>query len=232
MLRSLNTRFLAALLAAALLSIAFVPAHAQSMGANLSGQASAANEGNNQNLTVNTTAPDRQTIHYEGSQTIKTTGQAYAPTIQNSSGVYTCFGGASAGVGVAGFALAGGGTISQAECYRLHLMDKAANRVAAANQSGDSKTATAYAKVWDAGFCQFADGKAMYEAAGMTCPQEAAKQAAAAQVDEERRRVATGITAPTPVAAAGWTGANPNDEFVAMRAAAKGVTFTAGYANK
>lgn len=97
---------------------------------------------------------------------LKTVGTAIAPGVYNASGTYNCFGGASAAIGVMGWGAGGGATVSQAECYRMHLMDKAKQ----ANQP----------QVYAALFCQFPDGKAAYEAAGIECPVAPAKKQVAA----------------------------------------------------
>lgn len=149
-------KYLAILLAA----LAATPAFAQSTltGTNTS-DAAALNAGNNQAITINQAADPAHTTS-DGS--LKTTGQAIAPGVYNASGTYNCFGGASAALGWMGAAIGGGGTVSQTECYRLHLMDKARQ----ANQP----------VVYAALFCQFPDGRAAYEAAGIPCPSSKAER--------------------------------------------------------
>lgn len=154
-------------LAIVLASLAISPAFAQSTltGTN-SSDAAALNAGNNQDITINQAA---NPAHTTSDGSLKTTGQAIAPGVYNASGTYNCFGGASAAVGWMGAAIGGGSTVSQAECYRMHLMDKARQ----ANQP----------VVYAALFCQFPDGKAAYEAAGIPCPTNEAKRAQAALED-------------------------------------------------
>lgn len=153
-------KYLAILLAA----LAISPAFAQSnlTGTN-SSESAALNAGNHQDITINQAA---NPAHTTSDGTLKTTGQAIAPGVYNASGTYNCFGGASAAVGWLGAAIGGGGTVSQAECYRMHLMDKARQ----ANQP----------VVYAALFCQFSDGRAAYEAAGLDCPSKPERDRATA----------------------------------------------------
>lgn len=128
-----------------------------------------------------------------GTTTVRTTGQAIAPGIYNSSGQYTCFGGVSFGIGVPGAAASGGSTVSQADCYRLHRMDKAAGRAGAAMKAAADPTVApparaqfaaqgeAFSKLWDAEYCAMDGGAAAFEAAGMQCPNETTKRAASEQ---------------------------------------------------
>ena len=160
----------------ALLCAAALPgAHAQSrIESTNASDATAMNAGNHQGVTINqgsTPAVVSSTSSSDGS--LRTTGQAIAPVVTNSSGTYTCFGGASAAVGFMGGALGGGSTVAQAECYRLHAMDKVAARVNAGDKS--------FIPVWDALMCQFPDVADAYRLAGKSCPQaeEKARQAAA-----------------------------------------------------
>lgn len=145
--------------------LAAIPALAQNVSSAQQDSTSAAmNAGNNQAITVNQAANPANT-HVTSDGSLKTTGQAIAPGVYNASGTYNCFGGASAAVGWMGGAVGGGTTVAQTECYRLHLMDKAKQ----ANQP----------VVYAALFCQFADGKAAYEAAGIPCPSKPEKRAEA-----------------------------------------------------
>ena len=132
-------------------------------------------------------------VRTTGTQTLKSTGQAIAPGVYNSSGLYTCFGGASGGLGVPGLALTAGGTTSQKDCYALHRMDKAAGRAGAAIKAAADATQPAdvratyaqqaerFSKLWDAEYCGMEGGSAAFAKAGLECPDEAAKKAASEQ---------------------------------------------------
>lgn len=148
---------------AALAQVVPVPIVGQTQASTVASTSGADNH-NNGSQVLNSYASEIPT-----STSIKTTGTAIAPTITNSSGTYTCFGGASVAAGFLGGAISAGTTVKQDECYRLYLMDKAASRV---------NTAPVYAVVWDALYCQFPDGQAAYEAAGLKCPSPTATKTA------------------------------------------------------
>jgi hypothetical protein len=156
-----------AILLLALLAVS--PSFAQSLSSSQQESISAAsNAGNNQGVTINQAASPALT-HVTTDGSLKTTGQAIAPGVYNASGTYNCFGGASIAAGWMGGAVSGGTTVEQTACYRMHLMDKARAR--------------GQTVVYDALFCQFPDGKAAYEAAGLACPTASQKRADAAAVN-------------------------------------------------
>lgn len=182
---------------------------------------------------VNNAAPElaSKVVESRTSGELRTNAPLNVPGVYNASGTYNCFGGA--GIGGSGLwgAIGGSVTVGQDACYRLHLMDKAANRAAGAAQAGAAAEASAYKRVWEAGFCTFGEGKAMFEAAGLVCPQEEQRMKQAAAEADRQRAVAVLNDQPT-TKVAGWQGANLADPYVAARAQQRGVSFNGGFASK
>lgn len=130
---------------------------------------------------------------YTGTQTLKTTGNAIAPGVYNSSGTYACLGGASVAAGGPGWSFSGGNAREAAGCLGLHRMDKAAGRANAAarlaadkglpseERAGYQRQVDAFSRLWDAEYCAMEGGAAAFAAAGMECPKAAATAPAKVQ---------------------------------------------------
>lgn len=211
------------LAAAALLALASL-ASAQTSTANTSAIGSAQSNPTGNGVVTLTLegaqAPSpmtRQTIESTGSSSLRTNAPLNLPGIYNASGTYNCFGAASVGASGLWGSVGGGVTVDKDKCYRLHLMDKAANRSSAAAQAGATSEAVAYKKVWEAGFCAFEDGAEMFKAAGMECPQDEQKR-----ISAERGRAVSAMQTNQDLPA-DWRGANLSDPTVAARAARAGV---------
>lgn len=164
------------ILAALAATGAFAQTTSQGQSSQVSGQSIAAVESGAVQIISNDAVQPTTT-------TVKTTGNAIAPGIYNSSGGYNCGGGTSLAAGGPGWAFGGGSSRELSGCLGLYRMDKAAGRAnAAMRASQDEKLdmlervkyaqqAEAFSRVWDAEYCALDGGADAYKRAGLECPQ-------------------------------------------------------------
>ena len=120
-----------------------------------SGNASGTNTGTNTNTINFPSGPEKSTVEYKGSYTMKTAPTIYAPPLVTTM-TDTCMGSSSLGASFSGFGLSGGTTWTDKNCVRR--LDAREFRAMGMND------------VAIALLCQNAENQKAVEATGRTCP--------------------------------------------------------------